>query len=70
MEEQPPEEQPPSDDELIRKFQDDPASPEGREAFEGVWRRHVTWVEALIRSLWYRVPDRYEKRCGQPCCRR
>ena len=56
------EEQPPSDDEFIRKFQNDPASPEGQEAFDRLWSRHATWVEALIRSLWYSVPAGYDRR--------
>ncbi|HXH09576.1 MAG TPA: hypothetical protein VNP04_07425 [Alphaproteobacteria bacterium] len=52
----------PSDDELIRKFQDDPASPDGREAFDQLWGRHATWVEALVRNLWDIVSDGYDRR--------
>jgi len=54
-------EPPPSDDELIRKFQDDPAAPEGRDAFDQLWGRHATWAEALIRGLWNCVPDGYDR---------
>ena len=56
------EEHPPSDDELIRKFQDDPASPEGRGAFDQLWSRHATWAEAIVRSLWDSVPAGYDQR--------
>jgi RNA polymerase sigma factor (sigma-70 family) len=55
------EEHPPSDDELIRKYQDAPASPEGRGAFDQLWSRHATWVEAIIRSLWDSVPAGYDR---------